>query len=255
MSLSSIEFRSKTFWISGASSGIGAATALALGRAGARVALVARRREPMEQLAILIGAAGGQALVLPTDVTDELQVRDAVAATVQRFGRLDGAFNNAGALGPSGLLHQQAGAGLDAVLKANVSSVFWSMQHQISAMLGSGGGAIVNTASIAGTFGFASLAPYVASKHAVLGLTKAAALEYFQQGIRINAVSPGPVQTPMAEQGFGSRDQLEAVMRSSPAGRPGTTEEIAGPVLFLLSSQASYVSGQDFVVDGGYTVA
>ena len=117
-----------------------------------------------------------------------------------------------------------------------------------------GGGAIVNTASIGAQVGFATLSPYVTSKHAVMGLTRTAALEYFQHGIRINAVCPGPVATAMADLGFGSRANLEGAMASAPAGRAGRPDEIAGPVLFLLSSAASYISGHGLVVDGGYTV-
>lgn len=249
------DFSGKTYWVSGASSGIGASTALALGSAGARVALVARRRDALEAVAVQIRAVGGEALVLPTDVTDDIQVRDSVIASLQQFGRLDGAFNNAGVLGASGPIHLLESTDLESVFRSNVLSVFWSMKHQIKAMLASGGGSIVNTASIAGELGFASLAPYVASKHAVLGLTKSAALEYFQSGIRINAVAPGPVHTPMAEQGFGGQEKLEEAMRGSPAGRPGMPAEISGAVLFLLSPRASYMSGQTLKVDGGYSVA
>ena len=243
----------KTYLVTGASSGMGAAVVLALGQAGANVALAARRTEALEALVARITAAGGQALALRTDVTVEADVREAVARTVAHFGRLDGAFNNAGVLGNAAPLHQTETADLAAVLQANVYGVFWAMKYEIAAMLATGGGAIVNNASVVAQVGFANFSPYTASKHAVLGLTRTAALEYFQQGIRINAVHPGPIATPMAEVGFGGLDNLNAVLANLPAGRPGQPEEVARPVLFLLSEAASYISGQGLAVDGGYT--
>lgn len=248
------DFAGKTYLITGASSGIGAATALALGRVGAHVVLAARREDACAALAQDIVASGGKALVLKMDVSVEADVRQAVAATVAHFGCIDGAFNNAGLLGVAAPLHEGGSADFDAVMRTNVSGVFWSMKYQIEAMRKTGGGAIVNTASIGAQVGFATLSPYVASKHAVMGLTRTAALEYFQHGIRINAVCPGPVATAMADLGFGSRANLEGAMTSAPAGRAGRPDEIAGPVLFLLSSAASYISGHGLVVDGGYTV-
>ncbi len=244
----------KTILVTGASSGIGAATALALGRSGAQVVLAARRAGLCHALAETIQSSGGKALVVQTDLTQESQVQAAVDAAVAHFGRLDGAFNNAGLLGPHGELHTLAGDALAAALHANVTASFWCMKYQIAAMLKTGGGAIVNNASVAAHIGFAGISPYSASKHALLGLTRSAALEYFKQGVRINLVSPGPVATDMAYQGFGGPDQLQAAMVSSPAGRAGTPDEIAYPVLFLLSAAASYISGHSLVVDGGYTV-
>ena len=244
----------KTILVTGASSGIGAATALALGRAGAKVALAARRLEALEGLVAQIRAAGGEAIAIRTDVTIEADIQNAVATTVAHFGRLDGAFNNAGVLGKVAPIHELGTADFAEVMQANVFGVFWSLKHEMAAMLKTGGGSIVNTASVVAQIGFANFAAYTASKHAVLGLTRSAALEGFQHGIRVNAVNPGPIVTPMAEIGFGGLENLEASLKDSPAGRPGQPEEIAGPVLFLLSSAASYINGQGFAVDGGYTV-
>jgi NAD(P)-dependent dehydrogenase (short-subunit alcohol dehydrogenase family) len=244
----------KTYLVTGASSGIGAATVLALGLAGANVVLAARTEEMCEVLAKEIVAAGGQALVVRTDVGVEADVRNAVNAAVAHFGRLDGAFNNAGVLGVSAPLHEIATEDFDAVMRINVMGVFWSMKYEIEALLKTGGGAIVNNASIAAQIGFATLSPYNTSKHGVMGLTRTAALEYFKQGIRVNAVCPGPVATPMANIGFGSAENLHATMAGSPAGRAGLPEEIASPVLFLLSSAASYINGQGLTADGDYTV-
>ena len=223
----------KTILVTGASSGIGAATALALGKAGAKVALAARRLEALEGLVAQIQAAGGEAIAIKTDVTVEADIENAVATTVTHFGRLDGAFNNAGVLGKVAPIHELTTADFAEVMQANVYGVFWSLKYEMEAMLKSGGGS---------------------SKHAVLGLTRSAALEGFQQGIRVNAVNPGPIITPMAETGFGSLENLEATLKGSPAGRPGQPDEIAKPVLFLLSSASSYINGQGFAIDGGYTV-
>lgn len=245
----------KAILVTGASSGIGAATAVALGRQRARVVLAARRVGDCETVAEQVRAAGGEAWVTPVDVTDEASVQRCVEAAVQRFGRLDGAFNNAGALGTGAPLHTLAAADVQAVLQANVMGIFHAMKHQIAAMLASGGGAIVNNLSISSSVAFAGISAYTASKHAALGLTRNAALEYFQQGIRVNAVSPGPTITPMALAGFGSEDNMRAALQASPAGRPARPEEMAGPVLFLLSEAASYLSGHNLVVDGGYTLA
>ncbi len=233
---------------------MGAATARALGQVGANVVLTARRENACEGVAQDVVQAGGQALVLRVDVDVERDIEQAVNAAVEHFGRLDGAFNNAGLLGQGKPLHEVNTAEFDAVMRTNVMGVFWSMKYQIAAMLKSGGGAIVNNASIVAQVGFPNMSPYNTSKHAVMGLTKTAALEYFQQGIRINAVCPGPVETPMSLRGFGGVEGLQAMMKQTPAGRQGQPEEVALPVLFLLSQAASYISGQGLIVDGGYTV-
>lgn len=248
------EYAGKTYFITGASSGMGAATARALGQAGANVVLAARREQACEEVAHQVTLAGGRALVLRVDVTQERDVEQALKVAVEHFGRIDGAFNNAGLLGQGQSMHEMSAEAFDAVLRTNVHGVFYAMKHQIAAMLQSGGGAIVNNASIVAHIGFPGLAHYNASKHAVLGLTKTAGLEYFKAGIRVNAVCPGPIETPMSLAGFGSVDALNAMMAQTPAGRPGQVDEVARPVMFLLSSAASFISGQGLVIDGGYTV-
>lgn len=245
----------KTYWVSGASSGIGAETALALGRHKANVVLAARRTAECEAVAERVRAAGGQAWVTALDVTDEASVERSIEATVEHFGRLDGTFNNAGALGVAGPLHTLNAADVQAVLQANTMGIFYAMKHQIAAMLKTGGGAIVNNLSISSQVGFNGISAYTASKHAALGLTRNAAMEYFQQGIRVNAVSPGPTVTPMALAAFGNEDAMRSTLQASVAGRPAAPAEMVGPVLFLLSDAASFVSGHNLVVDGGYTLA
>lgn len=254
MQTSAFDFSGKTYFITGASSGIGASTALALGRKGAHVVLAARRVDACQAVADQVRAAGGKALVLGMNVTDESSVQSAVDTAVQHFGRLDGAFNNAGTMGAAGPMHELSSEGVEEVLRTNTMGVFWAMKHQIAAMLRSGGGAIVNNLSISAQVGFAHIGAYTASKHAALGLTRNAALEYYKLGVRINAVSPGPTVTPMSLAGFGGLDNMQGALAQSPAGRPARPEEIAGPVLFLLSDTASYISGHALVVDGGYTL-
>jgi len=239
--------------ITGASSGIGDAVALALGRAGSRVVLAARRLATSQELAQRIVAAGGEAIAVRADVTVEADIAGAVAAAVGRFGRLDGAFNNAGVLAALGPLHEQDNVSFETIANTNVRAVFWSLKYEIPALLAGGGGAIVNAASMAGEIGFAGAALYAASKHAVLGLTRSAALEYYGQGIRINAVSPGVIVTPMSDVGFGGLAGRDAFVEGTPAGRASTPEEVVPAVLYLLSDAASFVSGHSLRVDGGYT--
>lgn len=250
----SSDLAGKAILVLGASSGIGAATALALGQAGARVVLAARRQDAIETLARQIRDRDGEAVAIRADVTVEADVAQAVARTVERFGRLDGAFNNAGLLGEAGPITDLTAEAFDAVMRTNVLGVFHALKHEMAAMRGSGGGAIVNTGSLVAQATFPHFAPYTASKHAVVGLTRTAALEGWPQGIRVNAVSPGPIETPMAVIGFGGIDNLHATLATTPAGRPGSPEEVAGPVLFLLSGAASYINGRELTIDGGFTL-
>lgn len=245
--------KGKTYLITGASSGIGAATALALGERGANVVLAARRDAACHEVARGVASKGGTPFVVRADVTIETDIREAVRQTVERFGRLDGAFNNAGRMSAAAMTQEVQNEDFDVVMRTNVSSVLWSMQYEIAAMLQTGGGAIVNNASIAAHIGVPMLSVYSASKSAVLGLTRSAALEYFKLGVRVNAICPGPTHTPMTMSGFGSEDKLQSFMAPTPAGRAAHAEEIAGPVLFLLSGAASYITGQSLSVDGGYT--
>lgn len=198
----------KSFLITGASSGIGAATARLLGRAGAQLTLTARRADLLENVAAEVRAAGGQAWACPADITVEAEHTRLVDAAVAQFGRLDGAFNNAGVLGRAGPLHTLSTADFAEVMLANVQAMFWAMKAQIPVLRAQGGGAIVNTASVVAQVGFANSAIYTASKHAVLGLTRSAALENFAHGVRINADHRSQSRSHAAHDAASSRGQF-----------------------------------------------
>lgn len=258
MAIANFDFSGKVALVTGGTSGIGKVTALAFARAGARVAISGRRQAEGEQVADEIKAAGGEAVFVRADVSIESEVRAMVDGTLSAFGRIDYAFNNAGVEGTPALLHEMSVDDADQVFAINIRGVFLSLKYEIEAMLRHGGGAIVNTSSVAGLVGFPRASHYVASKHAVVGLTRTAALEYAQRGIRINAVNPGTIQTDMLDR-FGSHlwSSTEEARRNlsgfSPMGRIATPEEIAGVVLFLCSDAASYLTGQAIAVDGGLT--
>ena len=248
-------FDNKVALVTGATSGIGRATALAFARQGARVVVSGRRKPEGDETVALIEQAGGKATFVQADVTREPEVVALVARTLATYGRLDVAFNNAGVEGTPASIHEQTVENYHHIMDANVLGVFLSLKHEIAAMLQNGGGAIVNNSSVAGLIGFPGVALYVASKHAVLGLTKAAALEYATQDIRVNAVSPGAIETPMFDRftatlGADSHRQIEAL---HPMGRTGEPGEISTAVLWLCSDQASFVTGQSLAVDGGWT--
>jgi NAD(P)-dependent dehydrogenase (short-subunit alcohol dehydrogenase family) len=244
-------FRHKSVLLTGATSGIGRASALAFARRGASVAIVGRSAERGRDAAAACEAAGGPACFIEADVTNPEELRRAVTRTCERFGRLDIAFNNAGMQERRALVAKQSDEIFDAVFNVNVRAVFQAMKAEIAAMLQSGGGVIVNNASVSGLRNpNPGLAIYSASKAAVLSLTRSAALEYAPLGIRINAVSPGRVDTPMML-ASGIAD-MSAVAAALPARRLGQPEEVAEAVVWLASDAASFVIGHNLCADGGF---
>jgi len=249
-------FTNKVVLVTGGTSGIGSATAVAFAREGAKVVVSGRREKEGSEVVSLIRKNDGEGIFVKADVSSEADVSALIAKTLAVYGRLDAAFNNAGIEGDVGRqTHEQSVENFHAVMDVNVLGVLLAMKHEISAMLKNGGGAIVNSSSVGGLVGFPGVGAYVASKHAVIGLTKTAALEYAMQGIRVNAVSPGGIETPMFDRftdaiGSDARDQMAAL---HPIGRTGRPEEIAEAVLWLCSDKASFVTGHTLVADGGLT--
>jgi NAD(P)-dependent dehydrogenase (short-subunit alcohol dehydrogenase family) len=243
----------KVALVTGAGSGIGRATALAFARAGSCVVVADFDPTSGQETTEMIRAGGAEAIFRLADVTQNGDVARLVAATVEQYGRLDCAHNNAGISGVrGGATHEIADELWERVLAVNLTGVWLCMKHEIVQMLTQGGGAIVNTASVMGLVGGGGAA-YVASKHGVVGLTRHAALEYAEAGIRINAVCPGFVRTPMIEDAFDSRPEVEDRFRlAHPMARFGEPEEIAAAVVWLCTDAASFVTGAAMPVDGGY---
>ena len=241
----------KVALVTGGTSGIGKATALAFGKAGAKVVFSGRREKEGEDTANLIRQSGTECLFVRSDVSSEAEVKALIQKTVEYYGRLDCAFNNAGIDPPTKPLHEQSVEDFDKLMAINVRGLFLCMRYEIQQMLTQGVGVIVNNSSMGGLIAFAGMSPYIASKHAVMGLTRSAALDYAKQGIRINAVNPGIIATDMMDRlADGNPDQMASIV---PMGRLGQAEEIAVTVVFLCSDAASYITGQPIVIDGGYT--
>ena len=249
-------FNGKVAIVTGGTSGIGRETAIAFARAGAKVVVAGRRIAEGDVTVRLIVEAGGEGLFVSTDTTKESEVRALVERTVATYGRLDCAFNNAGIEQTAGPIDQQDEATFDQIMGVNVKGVWLCLKHQIPEMLKRGGGAIVNTASMAGVVGFPGVPIYTASKHAVVGLTRALALEHAKAGVRVNAVCPGAIDGEMFDRFAGSDQALrQQMMAMHPMGRLGKPQEIASAVLWLCSEGSGFVTGHTLMLDGGYVAA
>ena len=250
-----LNFSNKVIFVTGAGTGIGRATAVTFARAGARVVAVGRTDSSLQETTRQIEAIGGEALAIRCDVTHTDEIKAALDQTISRFGRLDFAFNNAGAEQPSTAASDISEDEWDRVLDVNLRAVFVCMKHQIPLLRKQGGGVIVNTSSGAGVKGFPGQAAYCAAKHGLIGLTRAAALDYAKDNIRVNAVCPGIIDTPRMERFTGGTPEGRAgAIAQEPVGRPGNSEEIANTVLWLCSDMSGFVVGASIVVDGGQTV-
>jgi NAD(P)-dependent dehydrogenase (short-subunit alcohol dehydrogenase family) len=246
------DFHDRVALVTGASSGIGRATALAFARAGAKVVAADITESGGSETVELIKAGGGEAVFIKADVSKSSEVSSLIEQIVARFGKLDVAHNNAGIEGVIAATHECAEDNWDAIIDTNLKGVWLCLKYEIPQMLKQGFGAVVNTSSVAGLVGLKGCPAYAASKHGVIGLTKTAALEYAKAGIRINAVCPGLIRTPMIARQVKDDLQKETnLIGYQPLGRMGTPEEVAGAVLWLCSDAASYVTGTAVQIDGG----
>jgi NAD(P)-dependent dehydrogenase (short-subunit alcohol dehydrogenase family) len=248
------DFAGKVALITGGNSGIGRSTALLFARKGAKTVIAARRMQAGEETVRLLNEAGGEAIFVPTDVSKATEVAALVDKTMALYGRLDYAFNNAGVIEPRPFkpITECSEEEWDQVMNINLKGVWLGIKYQIPAMLKGGGGSIVNMSSIFGLLGAGSCGAYAASKHAVIGLTKSVAKNYARQGIRVNAICPAFIDTPMVDFVTDNPDLLEEVAARHPIGRLGTPQEIAEAVVWLCSDAASFVTGHALVADGGY---
>jgi NAD(P)-dependent dehydrogenase (short-subunit alcohol dehydrogenase family) len=247
------ELQGKVGLVTGGTSGIGRETALLFAKAGAKVVVAGRRELEGKETIELIRAGGGDGLFVKTDVSRASEVDALIQKTVEKFGRLDIAFNNAGVEGVWVPIARQSEEDFDRTININLKGVWLSLKYEIRQMLKQGGGgAIVNMASITGLIGSVGAAAYSASKHAVIGLTKTAALENAKTGIRVNAVCPGVIETAMGERLFGAPQVHKYVLSCHPIGRLGRPREIAEAVVWMCSDRASFMTGQSLVLDGGF---
>lgn len=245
-------FKNKVALVTGGASGIGRATALAFAKKGAKVVVVDWKEN--DEMVNLIKKLGSEAIFIKCDVSKSDGVKAMVAQTIAAFGRLDYAFNNAGIEGASAPTQDCSEENWDKTIGVNLKGVWLCMKYEIPEMLKQGKGAIVNCASVAGLVGFAGLPAYVASKHGIVGLTKTTALECATQGIRVNVVCPGVIQTPMIDRLTGkTKEGIERFKGFEPIGRFGLPEEIANAVVWMCSDEASFVTGHVMAVDGGFT--
>ncbi|MGD9704412.1 MAG: glucose 1-dehydrogenase [Acidimicrobiia bacterium] len=247
-----LDFTGKVVLVTGGATGIGRATSLAFARQGATV-VIGDVDDRAAETVRLIEDVGGTGLFVRTDVTVAADVERLVNTAVDTYGGLHVAFNNAGILPPTGPLLDQTEADWDKTIAVDLKGVFLALKYEIAHMVTAGGGAIVNTASIAGVIADPGMAPYVAAKHGVIGLTKAAALDYATAGVRVNALAPGLVATGMTKGWLDDPEMRKVVVAGSQLGRPAEPEEIAGMVLYLTSDLASFATGGVYVVDGGQT--
>jgi NAD(P)-dependent dehydrogenase (short-subunit alcohol dehydrogenase family) len=252
LSKNPFNFSGKIALITGGSRGIGRATVQLFAQSGAKV-VIGDIDPAGSETVETIRHDGGEAVFVKTDVSNESDVKNLIATAVKTYGGLHCAFNNAGVLPPMGMLADMDEATFDKTLAVDLKGVFLCMKHEIAHMLQNGGGAIVNSASIAGMIAEPGISAYIAAKHGVIGLSKAAAVEYANQGIRINALAPGLVNTAMTKAWFDDPNMSAHFLTNTPMGRISQPAEIAGMVLFLCSDFASFAVGQTFVIDGGYT--
>lgn len=250
--MNQLNLQDKVVLITGAASGIGRATALAFAEAGAKV-VIGDVDPRAEETVNEIVTRNGKAIFHKTNVASSQQVKALVAKAVSEYGKLDIAFNNAGLLPPTAPLAEQTEEDWERTMSVDVSGVFYCLKHELTEMSKVGKGVIINTASVAGLIADPGMAPYVAAKHAVAGLTKAAAIDYAAQGIRINAIAPGLVRTPMTERWLNDPEMKEKVLADSPIHRAAEPDEIAGLVLFLASDISSVITGSVYPIDGART--
>ena len=245
-------FTDRVAFITGAASGIGRAAAIAFATEGARVAILDRSADALRTVEASVKEAGGEVLAIACDVSSPDQVEGAIKQIVDRFGRLDIAFNNAGVENKAAPVHEIDLAEWDRIIGINLRGTFLCMKHELAQMVKQGGGVVVNTSSGAGIRGVAGGAAYAASKHAIIGLTRSAALDYAKQNIRVNAVLPGNIETPMMDRFTGG--DIHKAIDLEPVGRLGKPEEIAEAVLWMASDLGGFVTGAATVIDGGWSL-